>query len=138
MDKLNSSTATSKFCCNTNLIRFVMNEAKKTMKGSVHEDDFYIVHGALVLMIEKEKIKWMKQNGYLPKWLIPLNGMQYGTPYAGRPVGNIPKLMPLDNSLNRDILHYLCMHSVSICYILYGEETDKGERNMCFSYSTPR
>ena len=99
MEKLKSSTATSKFCCNTNLIRFVMNEAKKTMKGSVHEDDFYIVHNALVLMIAKETIKCMKYNDYSPKWLIPLNGMQYGTPYDGRPVGNIPKLMPLDNSI---------------------------------------
>ena len=43
-----------------------------------------------------------------------------------------------DNLLNRDILHSLCMHIVLKCCILYGEETDKEERNMCFSYSTPR
>ena len=46
--------------------------------------------------------------------------------------------MPLDNLLNRDILHSLHMHGVLSCYILYGEETDKGESNKCFSYSTPR
>ena len=46
--------------------------------------------------------------------------------------------MPLDNSLNCDILHYLCMHSVLSRYILYGEETDEEERNIWFSYSTPR
>ena len=54
----------------------------------------------------------MKQNDYLPIWLLPLNELQYGNPYAGRPVGNNPKFMPLDNSLCRDILHSLRMHSV--------------------------
>ena len=103
------------------------------MKGSVHEDDFYIVHDALVLMTAKETIKWMKNNGYLHIWLLLLNRLQDGTPYAGRPVGNIPNFIPLDNSLNRDILHSLRIHSVSSCYILDGEETDEEERNMCFT-----
>ena len=80
-----------------------MNEAEKLTKGSVHEDDLYIVQDALVLMAAKETIKWMKQKGYLHHWLLPLNGLQDGTPNAGRPVGNSPKFMPLDNSLNRDI-----------------------------------
>ena len=30
--------------------------------------------------------------------LLPLNGLQDGTPYAGRHVGNSPEFMPLDNS----------------------------------------
>ena len=42
-----------------------MNEADNLIKGSVHEDDFYIVHDALVLMTAKEKINWMMKNGYL-------------------------------------------------------------------------
>ena len=50
----------SKFCCITDLIQFIMKEAEKLMKGSVHEDDLFIIHDALVLMIEKEKIKWIK------------------------------------------------------------------------------
>ena len=53
MDKLKSSTAMSKLCCITDLIRFMMNEAEKLMKGSVHEDDLFIVHDALVLMTSK-------------------------------------------------------------------------------------
>ena len=31
-------------------VYFLMNEAEKLTKGSVHEDDLYIVHDALVLM----------------------------------------------------------------------------------------
>ena len=46
--------------------------------------------------------------------------------------------MPLDNSLNHYILHYFHMHSGLICYIVYGEEINKEESNMCCSYSTPR
>ena len=80
----------------------------------------------------------MKNNGYLPISLIPLNGLQDGNPYAGRPVGNIPEFMPLDNSLNRDILHYLRMNSVLSRCILDGEEIEREESNICFSYSTPR
>ena len=70
-----------------------MNEAEKLTKRSVHEDDLYIVHDALVLMAAKEKIKWMKQKGYLHHWLLPLNGLQDGTPYADRPGGIIPEFV---------------------------------------------
>ena len=47
----------SKFFCITDLIRFMMKEADNLMKGSVHEDDFFIFHDALVLMTAKET--WM-------------------------------------------------------------------------------
>ena len=46
--------------------------------------------------------------------------------------------MPLDNSLNCDILHSLRIHSVLSHYIVDGEERNEEERNMRFSYSTPR
>ena len=110
-----------------------MDEAEKLMKGSVHEDDFFVVHGALVLMKSKETINWMGNNSYLHIWLLPLNGLQDGTPYAGRPVGNSPEFMPLDNSLNRDILHSLHMHIVLSSYIFEREETNEEEMNICFS-----
>ena len=80
----------------------------------------------------------MIHNGYLHRWVLPINGLKDETPYSGRPVGNIPKFMPLDNFLNSDILHSLRMHSVLSRYILDGEETDEEERNMCFGYSRPR
>ena len=85
----------------------MMKEAENLMKGSIHEDDFFIVHDALVLMTAKETIQWMKEKNYFHRWLLPMNGLQDGTPYDGRPVGNSPEFMPLDNSLNRDILHCL-------------------------------
>ena len=38
------------------------------------------------------------------KWLVPQNGLNKGTAYHGRPVGKSPEFMPLDNSLNADII----------------------------------
>ena len=138
MDKLKSSTEMSKLFCIAYLIRFTMNESDKLTKGSEHKDDFFIVHDAMVLIIAKETMNCMRQNGYLHRWLLPLNGLQDGTPYAGRTVGKSPEFMPVDNSLNREILHSFHMHSVLSRYIVDGEETTEEERNMCFSYSTPR
>ena len=101
VEKLKSSSSMSKLCCITDLIRFMMKEAENLMKGSVHEDDIFIVHNDLVLMTAKETIQWMKKKNYYHRWLLPMNVLKDGTPYAGRPVGNSPKCMPLDNSLNR-------------------------------------
>ena len=93
----------------------MMNESKKLMKGSVNKDNIFIVHGDLVLMTEKEIINWMIYKGYLHRWLIPLNVLQDGTPYARHPVGNSPEFMPLNNSLNQEILHSVRFHSVVSC-----------------------
>ena len=70
------------------------NEAENQMKGLVHEDYFYILHNALVLITTNETIAWMKQNVYLTRWLIPINGLKDGTPYSGGAIGNIPEFMP--------------------------------------------
>ena len=67
-----------------------------------------------------------------------MNGLQDGTPYAGRPVGNSPEFMPLENSLNRNILQSLRFQCVLSQVLLDGEGTDEEERNMRFSFSTPK
>ena len=108
------------------------------MKGSVHEDDVFIVHDALVLMTVKETIEWMKDNNCFHRWLMPMNGLQDGIPYSGHPGGNSPEFMHLYNRLNRDILHSLRLHCVLSRFILVGEGTDSEERNMRFSFSTPK
>ena len=64
--------------------------------------------------------------------------MKNGTPYAGRPLGNSPKFMPLDNRLNRDILQSLNFHCVLSHSFVDGKETTEEERKLCFSFSTPR
>ena len=46
--------------------------------------------------------------------------------------------MPLDNSLNRDILHSLRFHRVLSHFVPDREGTDEEERNMRFSFSAPK
>ena len=58
--------------------------------------------------------------------------------YAGRPVGNSPKFVPVDNSINREILHPLRFHCVLSRFVLKGEENDEEEKWMRFSYITLR
>ena len=68
----------SKLCCITDMIRFMMKEAEKLMKGYVHEDNLFIFLDSLVLMTSKEKIKWIKENNYLHRCLMAMNGFQDG------------------------------------------------------------
>ena len=112
----------------------MMNETEKLMKGSVHEEDYFIINNYLVLLKSKETINLMRQRGCLHRWLLPLNGLQDGTPYVGHPVANSPEFVPLDNSLDCDILHSLNFNSILSCYILDGEGTDEEEMIMRFSY----
>ena len=39
----------SKFCCKNDLVLFMMKEKEKLMNGSVHEENLFIAHDALVL-----------------------------------------------------------------------------------------
>ena len=60
-------------------------------------------------MTAKECKSWMQRTetesciNFMSKWLVPQNGLNEGTVYEGRPVGNSPEFMPLDMSLNNDI-----------------------------------
>ena len=45
----------------------------------------------------------MREIVILNIWIVPLNGLNKTTPYAGHPVGNSPELMPLDFSLFFDL-----------------------------------
>ena len=103
----------------------MVKEVETMMKVSLHEGDFFIFCDALVLITSKEKITRMIKNNYLHQRLPPMNIFQDGKYYSGLLVGNSPKFIPLDNSLNRYIFHSLCFHCVLGCFVLDGEGTDK-------------
>ena len=67
------------------MIQLMTNEAEKLMNGYVREENLFIVHDDLVLMTAKETIKWMKEKNHFHRWLMPMNGLQDGTTYDGRP-----------------------------------------------------
>ena len=79
-----------------------------------------------------------ERENFFHQWLLPMNVLQDGTPYYGRPVDNIPEFIPLDNSLNRDILHSFHFHCVLSRFFIDWEGTDEEESNMRFSLSTPK
>ena len=37
------------------------------------------------------------------RWLVPHNGVNIGTLYVTRPVGNVPEFMPRNDSLSSDV-----------------------------------
>ena len=51
------------------------------------------------------------------------------------PVGNSLKFMPLDYSLNRDIMNSLRFHCVFSCFLLDSEGIDEEEKGICASVS---
>ena len=65
----------------------VYDESKALLVGTKHEDDWLL-----------------KDKDIHARWLIPmLVDCNAGTPHEGKPVGDSPELMPLDNSLNQDL-----------------------------------
>ena len=109
----------SKFCCITDVLWFMIKEAEKMMKVSVHEDYFFIFRDVLLLLTAKEPIKWMIENNYFHRWLLPMDAFQCGIPYSVRPVGNSPEFMTLYNIINREILHSFIFHCVLSRFVLY-------------------
>ena len=60
---------------------------------------------------------------YYDRWIKPMEGLNAGTVYAGRPPGNGPELMPWGASLNQDV-DYAASRHVAFCSMM--ESTDAG------------
>ena len=103
---------------------------KEYFTNTEFKDNFYFFHDALLLMTSKGTVEWMKEKGIYKHWLLPMKGLNEGTRYAGRPVGDSPELMPLDSTLNKDVDDAVKMHVAYISHLL---NTDKRK----FSMATP-
>ena len=73
------------------------------MENSMHSGDWLFQHDALTQMTCHETIDWMKSKDFYKRWMLPELGVNDGTTYAGRPVGNSPEFMAWDCSLNKDV-----------------------------------
>lgn len=92
-----------KYVCVTELVKHIILESSLVMQGTIHENDWYFYHDALAQMTCSSTITWMKQVGYFKHWILPEQGLNAETRFAGRPVGNSPELMCWDSSLNKDV-----------------------------------
>jgi hypothetical protein len=86
------------------------------MRGTKHADDWLIDHDALSQLTHGVTLDWLKSkvgpNGvsYYDRWLLPKLGLNEGTNFDGRPVGNHPEHMPWDCSLNKDVDDCVAYH----------------------------
>lgn len=118
------------YCCIRDLVQHIHDRSKEAFAGTNHEQSWYFYHDALKQLTEKSTVEWMKKMGYYERWLIPQMGLNGGTCYANRPVGNRPEWMPLDNSLNNDIQSSLSLHCAITAHL-----PDDDPRK--YSFSTP-
>ena len=108
--------------CVTHLVQHIDKTTKAAYKGTKYETTYLWSHDALTQMFDQTCIEWMKKERYYERWLKPEMGiseevfwekegvLDISRRYNGRPVGNSPELMPLDNSLFRDFRASLNLH----------------------------
>lgn len=72
--------------------------AMHAIEQTFHKDEWHFYHDALSLMTFKDCVDYMKREGIYKHWLLPKCGLNEGTEYSQRPVGNSPEMMPLDCS----------------------------------------
>jgi hypothetical protein len=122
------------------LVTHIMTATAAAYFGTKYETIWLVYHDALSSLTSGATQAWMKDTltadgrSYFDCMVAPLNGLNAGTVYAGRAVGNSPEMMPLDSSLNKDLDDCVALH------VTYGnsmEPTDPGYADR-FSRSTPR
>ncbi|RHY15993.1 hypothetical protein DYB32_010693, partial [Aphanomyces invadans] len=96
------SAALKTSICVTTLIEHIVHASAAVMADTVYAGDWVFMHDALSQMTCKSTIEWMKDKNYHHRWVLPELGLNDGTRFSGRPVGNSPELMPWDCSLNKD------------------------------------
>ena len=54
-----------KYVCITSILKHIISESGKIMKGTIHENNWHFYHDALSLMTSAETKEWMKNEGIL-------------------------------------------------------------------------
>ena len=101
----------------TDYITHIMQESKRVMEGTKHQEDWKVYHDALSLMTAKETKEWMREEGFLDRWILPSSDLYNNLPilkskYDNNPIGNSPEFMPWDAHLNADVhssVDYHCL-----------------------------
>lgn len=110
-DEIKKVSHMSAYICITDFIQFVYNKSSKVMKGAQFGNNWYFYHDALSLMKVKDTKEWMIKQGIFAKWILPLNDLNKGKPFAGHPVGNLLELIllecPLCNDFNQSVNYHI-------------------------------
>ena len=119
-------------------VEHIVKESAKVFEGTTCQDTWMFYHDALSLMTCPETEDWMREKGYLKRWIRPEFSVQYPSDLKRSyhykfPPGNSPELNTLDNRLNKDIhdcVRYHCL--ITACF---KEEPQKSKK---FSMATPK
>ena len=143
-EKIKTVSTMTKYCCIKDLVLHIDAATKDAFKGTKYEDSYLIYHDALSTMCDKDCKKWMDEVGILKRWIRPVLGLndeiiivdengiaKRNIHYSGRPVGDCPETMPLDNSLFRDFRCSFDFHVTMTCML---PRTDPRR----FSKATPK
>ena len=92
----------------TDYIDHMMRESALIMKGTKHEESWYLYHDSLSIMTAAKTKEWMAKKGYIQKWILPSNDLYHDDldlkkRYSNNPLGNSPEFMPWDTHLNQDV-----------------------------------
>lgn len=101
--ELKNCAEMKKYICITELVEHMVAQCKTLMAGTIYKDSWTFFHDALSLMTAKSTVEWMKTKGYYEHWLLPLEDLNVGTKYHGRPTGNRPEICCLDCTLFKDL-----------------------------------
>ena len=120
----------------TDYVEHIMKESERVMKDTKHSEDWMVYHDALTLMTAKENNEWMRQKGYLKRWILPTDDLYVNLPelkskYNNNPIGNSPEFMPWDAHLNSDV------HASMDYHCLVSKELDDDDPRK-FDASTPK
>ena len=131
----------SQVVCVTKMITHMMKATEKAYVGTKYADSWMVYHDTLSLMTAKESKAWMKTQfidvdapdnekvSYFDKWILPEMELNDEFVYfKGKPVGNSPEMMPLDNCLNKDIHESVSQHV--LVSLASGGSLDKDD--VCF------
>jgi hypothetical protein len=130
MTKICQCSALSGYMCVTEMIDHIDNETKREMKGTKNEGRGLWYHDALSLMTCKKSVQYIKEKGIFNNLLLPWGRLQEGTRYHESIPGDIPELMPLDET---DIdIHASARYHVAITSHLPNDYPRK------YSFSTPK
>jgi hypothetical protein len=127
----------------TELVKHIVLETQKCFKDTNYKDTYHFYHDALTQLTNEETVSWMKEtkvpgesSTIYQRWIKPENGLndEFGKRWWGRPIGNSPELMPLDNSLNQDVHESVRTH---VIVSLAAVSDDKRDPRL-FSTATPK
>lgn len=124
--EIRKSPTFSGVTCISELLKHIVIESKKFYANTEFESTYRFYHDALSQLTCPCTVAWMKatkvpgeEATIYDRWIKPEYGLndEIGACWSGRPVGNSPELMPLDNSLNQD-LHESVRKHVSMSLII--------------------